>query len=186
MTSKLASLHSGLVARKGEAMPAVSHPLFSYVDKPRPAARDDRSAERRVWPPVAEQPTAARQQSQPRHTHAEPEAVSDATFEQARLEPSMQSAEAPAAQVTPPQLIAKTSAAPKVQHAEEAPDLAARHRMTLRLDHEQHHRLRLAAAIRDQSLQQVLSEALDNHLDGLCACALKDCACLAAAEGRQT
>lgn len=74
---------------------------------------------------------------------------------------------------------------PDHPHEDADHDPALRHRFTFRMTHEQRHRLRLAAAIRDQSLQTMLSDALDNHLNGLCACSLKDCACMAAAEAAQ-
>jgi predicted HicB family RNase H-like nuclease len=54
-----------------------------------------------------------------------------------------------------------------------------RYRLTFRMTPDQRRRLRIAAAKEDQSLQQLLSDALDGHLDGLCACSLRDCTCLA-------
>ncbi len=176
MTSKLASLHSGLVARKGEAMPAVSHPLFSYVDAPR---REEKSADvppaPRAWPPVR----ATREVEQldelvtaEESGQSEPDVRPDEALEQRPFAPS----------VTP-----KSETAPRPapherhDHGTDEHDSTYRHRLTFRMTQEQHHRLRLAAAIKDESLQHVLSEALDNHLDGLCACSLKDCTCMSAA-----
>ena len=67
MSSKLATLHAGLIARKGEARPAIAHAAFSYVDAPRPAPQPIRQGgdgiERHIigtatTPPPAEAPAA--------------------------------------------------------------------------------------------------------------------------------
>lgn len=173
MTSKLASLHAGLVARKGEAMPALTNPLFSYVDTPRPAAipsarlrqpapspeyGNEGAAERRVWPQVARQ-AAANEVVRPTPAR--------------EIEPAMV-AKPPEVKFSPP----------KPEHESVDSDHLHRHRFTFRMTQSQRRRLRLAAAVQDQSLQQLLSAALDNHLEGLCACSLKSCACLAAAEAQ--
>lgn len=50
-------------------------------------------------------------------------------------------------------------------------------RAGVRLDPEQSRRLRLAAAILGSSQQELISEALDRHLDRLAEGALQSCAC---------
>lgn len=179
MTSKLASLHSGLVARKGEAMPAVSHPMFSYVDTPRPVAREVPAETRRAWPPAVQldSPESVAAPSASSVTHSEspaPVATSESPPPTVQTRPVPSVARAESRHVS-------TRSEGDENDVQNSP----RHRFTFRLTHDQHHRLRLAAAIRDQSLQHLLSEALDNHLEGLCACSLKDCACLAAAEAQR-
>ncbi|HEY8593949.1 MAG TPA: hypothetical protein VIL84_01795 [Devosiaceae bacterium] len=160
MTSKLASLHAGLVARKGEASPALSNPGFSYVDTPRPMPRPAFGNE----------------------------------FEPERRAGAQRAAERPAMQVVPRQVVPREPQRPgpdlKAVAAQAAPDAHHRdnethhgpYRLTFRLTHDQRRRIRIAAAQKDQSLQQILSDALDNHLDGLCACSLSDCRCLARQE----
>jgi len=58
-------------------------------------------------------------------------------------------------------------------------DQPAPFRLTLRMTADQRRRLRIVAAQKDQTLQKSASEALDAYLDSLCACAMRDCACLA-------
>ncbi len=157
MSSKLASLHAGLIARKGEARPAIAHAAFSYVDAPRPAPqplRQDgdgmqrRSFARVVAPPAGDVP-----------------------------EPP-----APAPVRAAPRTPEPVRAAPRRKPVDD--DHARHFRLTFRMTSEQRRRLRIAAAKGEKSLQELLSEALDSHLDSLCACELRECACLAR-EGSQ-
>lgn len=207
MTSKLASLHAGLVARKGEAMPAQTNPHFSYVDRPRPDVMHTELEERRVerprWPHPAAQMSAvephgdpdgeaaqvAPQPSQRTPDKDEAEWTADTDRRRSAPSPVRQSAhiyQRRATDVVQPVEAPAKSAEPQNDPNSDADhDPALRHRFTFRMSHEQRHRLRLAAAIRDQSLQTILSDALNNHLDGLCACSLKDCACMAAVETAQ-
>jgi len=172
MSSKLASLHAGLIARKGEAAPAVAHPAFSYVDGPRPAPQSIRreadGIERRSFGAPA---VPARDGSPWTDGRAEPTRVDV-------LEPS-----APEPVRTAPPALEAVRAAPARKPAtggESRP-----FRLTLRLSADQRRRLRIAAAKEEMSLQEVLSDALDSHLDRLCACALRECTCLARAENLQ-
>lgn len=162
MSSKLASLHAGLVARKGEAMPAISHPAFSYVDTPRPIRREDDSVERRSFSTAANSPAPARveQRVQQRAAHES----------EARPQPQ-RSVAAPA---------------PRKPKREKSETQGARsYQLTFRMTRDQRRRLQIAAAQTDKSLQQTLSDAIDNHLDGLCACSLKECACMARNDAHQ-
>lgn len=179
MTSKLASLHAGLIARKGEAMPALSNPGFSYVDTARPSpvltqvpvpapVRDSSNGtkptdfpEVEPTPPVTAKPIVRQSPPLNREKPTQP-----------NLKPN-------------PEAITPRASREPVRKAEE--DNHPRpHKLTFRMTQDQRHRLRIAAAQRDKSLQQILSDALDNHLDGLCACSPKGCTCLARNEARQT
>lgn len=171
MSSKLASLHAGLVVRKGEAMPAISHPSFSYIDAPRPAPqpvrRDVDAGLRRSFASPA-----ARLQRQDVEMKTDVEAMSDERFSR----PFDDDAAPPPSQVVRP-------AVPR-QPVEmgAADDRLGPYRLTFRMTRDQRRRLRIAAAKKDMSLQTLLSEALNAHLDSLCACALRECTCLAREE----
>ena len=163
MTSKLASVHAGLVARKGEAMPALSNPGFSFVDTPRPARENA----------VHIQPsTLASQTSEPGTTIDQP------TGHRPPAQDIITSARPPSETVraaSPQKPVRQT-----LENSHSGP-----YKLTFRMTKDQRRRLRIAAAQRDMSLQQVLSEALDNHLDGLCACSLEACNCLARKQDQQ-
>lgn len=151
MSSKLATLHAGLIARKGEARPAIAHAAFSYVDAPRPA------------------PQPIRQGGDGIERHI----IGTAT--------TPPPAEAPAAPAAKPARAAP-SASKLVRTASsrnEDDDQSKPFRLTFRMSADQRRRLRIAAAKEEKSLQELLSDALDGHLDTLCACALRECSCLA-------
>lgn len=163
MSSKLASLHAGLVARKGEAVPAISHPSFSYTDTAWP------TEQQAWWDDEDDRPS-----------------VIDASV--ARLHPAAtRPVERPApvrddppVRPVPRAVPAATEDKPVEAHA--AGDTLGPYRLTFRMTHDQRRRLRIAAAKKDMSLQAVLAEALDAHLDSLCACSLRDCTCMAREE----
>lgn len=190
MTSKLASLHAGLIARKGEAMPALSNPGFSYVDTARPA-------------PVLTQVSAQTQAQVPAPTPAAAPIRDDSNdTKPTGLTPDARQAPPPPVTAKPivrqsPPLNREKSTRPSLEAAttlraqrepvrktEEDKRLQP-HKLTFRMTQDQRRRLRIAAAQRDKSLQQILSDALDNHLDGLCACSPEGCTCLARNETRQ-
>lgn len=123
---KYASLHAGLLARKGEAQPAPVTQIGA------------------VFPDHAEVP---------RPPQAEPE---------------------PAVQ-PPPR--AERQAAPRVSNLKSHPR-QARHKTTVRLTDEQRRRVRLASVQLERSQQSLVSEAIDDFLDQLCARELPNCACL--------
>jgi len=158
MSSKLASLHAGLIARKGEARPAIAHPAFSYVDAPRPAPQplrqDGDGMQRRSF---------ARAVALPSGDVPEPLAPEPVRAAPRTPEPVLR-------------------AAPRRKPVDD--DHARHFRLTFRMTSEQRRRLRIAAAKGEKSLQELLSEALDSHLDSLCACELRECTCLAR-EGSQ-
>jgi len=149
MTSKLASLHAGLVARKGEAMPALTNPALTYVDTPRPVHETSTNSQRHTMASALGQPPAVATTPANRFSSSkEEEPVAVPSLQKPLLDTEEGSHHGP-------------------------------YRLSFRMTKDQRRRLRIAAAQNDRSLQQMLSVALDNHLDGLCACSLKECACLA-------
>jgi hypothetical protein len=159
MSSKLASLHAGLIARKGEAAPAVAHPAYSYVDGPRPAPqpmrRDGDGIEWRSFGAPAALPSADAPEPVPALVRATPP--------------------------TPPAPEPVRAVPPQKPAAD---DHAGPYRLTFRMTADQRRRLRIAAAKEEMSLQELLSNALDSHLDTLCACKLHECTCLAREGGQ--
>ena len=156
--SKLATLHAGLIARKGEARPAMAHAAFSYVDGPRPAPQplrhDGEGIERHSLVPAAALPPA----DAPAAPQPEP--------------------------VRPPRP-ARTPARAAPPQKSEDDDHSKPFRLTFRMSADQRRRLRIAAAKEEKSLQELLSDALDGHLDTLCACAMRECSCLAREQGQR-
>lgn len=162
MSAKFASLHAGLLARKGEAAPAIPSPLgqVSYVDTG-PAAGND--TERRDIEPTSERPLF----------RAKP----------ADTPPLGEASSAPLPEAAPPTMpegccggapLADFAARPAAVHD------VLDYRAEVRLSAEQKRRLRTVAAQMDWSQQRILSEALDTWLDQLSETAMKSCACLRA------
>jgi hypothetical protein len=168
MTSKFASLYAGLLARKGEATPVFVNPAVSYIDTPRPDGESDGEVIRRNVASADGLPLMAEK------------AMAD---------------DDPAAGLTPgvqgPVVKAPSTNGSSHLHAVNGTAPRKRARKTIKREHhgpyrfsfripaDQHRRLRVAAAQKNISLQQALSDALDKYLDGLCACSLSDCNCMA-------
>jgi hypothetical protein len=180
-----ASLSSGLLARKGQARPAMRPQGFGFntgLDDlgwndmghdaaPRPVtARLPASLAGPAAPapmPVAV-PPVVRQQEEIAREFAAP-----AEPEPAKPEPAKPEivAEAPAPVAPKPRAAPRKARAPKP--AASAPqDTAQRGEgrkaaFTLRLDAERHLRLRLACAVQNRSAQTLVTDALDQWLDSL-------------------
>jgi hypothetical protein len=141
----LASLTSGLLARKGAAQPAMRRPMLGFGRAPM-AQQDDLG-----W--------------------------NDMGFD---VEPAPQPVEEPAAPIG---LTPMTAIVPEPPVVAERKTLAKRlagkaaavatprgerkSAFTLRLDAQRHLKLRLACAVSGRSAQQIVTEALDDLLDGL-------------------
>jgi hypothetical protein len=149
--SKYASLHAGLLARKGEASPAIPSGFAnaSYVDAPPPEAGSQRRdvearSSRSVSPskPVVEcdRPRAACEDS----------------------------AQAPSCCAGAGRML------PQDPHA----GIERTGRAEVRLTAEQRRRLRTVAVQTSRSQQRILSDALDAWLDRLCETEMQDCTCL--------
>lgn len=156
-TKSFASLSSTLLARKGQARPAMrpqGFPGFGHVAE----AIDDLgwndmgSSDHVVAPPVPV-PSVLRQ----REVLKEEFEPSMPLVEDSVVEPvaaPVVDRPSVAARVRPP--VVRAPAGSKAKAA-----------FTLRLDHERHLRLRLASASANRSAQQIVTEALDNYLKTL-------------------
>jgi hypothetical protein len=179
-----ASLSSGLLARKGQARPAMRPQGFGFSTTglddlgwndmghdagPRPAT--PRLPANLAGPAVSvpmpvEVPPVVRQQEEIAREFArpaEPEVVAEPVVEVI--------AEAPAPVAPKPKAAPKKAKAPKV--AAPAPKGVAKRgegrkaAFTLRLDAERHLRLRLACAVQNRSAQLLVTDALDQLLESL-------------------
>ena len=144
-TKSFASLSSTLLARKGQARPAMRPQGFSGFGNASEAAEDlgwnDMGHPESVAPPVAV-PSVLRQR-------------------EALIEEFAAPATAPSVDPTP---AAPVAAPPKPRGAV---GLKAKAAFTLRLDHDRHLRLRLASALANRSAQQIVTQALDDFLNAL-------------------
>jgi hypothetical protein len=175
MTSKFASLYAGLLARKGEATPVFTNPAVSYVDAPRAQANgEDGEMIRRNVASADGLPLMA-------------EKAMGGDDPAAGLTPGMAGAlpHAHTNNGSRAHLHAVKTAPPKKRRARKVNgDHAGPYRFSFRMPADQHRRLRVAAAQKNISQQQALEQALENYLDGLCACSLKECNCLAPQGGK--
>jgi len=183
-----ASLSSNLLARKGQARPAMRPQGFVGLspatahddlgwndmgeDAPRPApiqVHQPQHHQPAPKPMVLRQREELDQQiAEPRF---EPEPVSEPAGEQksplAVRQPKAEAkpvAEAPAAAPARAKPVAKAAVA---RAARTAVDKKGKAAFTLRLDHDRHLRLRLASALTNRSAQLLVTEALDAFLDTL-------------------
>lgn len=150
----LASLTSGLLARKGAAQPAMRRPIMGFG----PQATSALLQEDLGWNDMGFDVT------QPEPAPAEPRPVVGLTPMTAP----------PAAAPVPPVVVAREDLAERIAEAVKtvAPKArpAAKGRktaFTLRLDADRHLKLRLASAVAGRSAQQIVTEALDALLAGL-------------------
>jgi hypothetical protein len=191
-----ASLSSNLLARKGQARPAMRPQGFVGLspatthddlgwndmgeDAPRPAPLP---APIQVQQPQIHQPAPKpmvlrqreeldQQIAEPRF-EPEPETISEPTGEQksplAVRQPKAEAklvADAPAPAAAPAKAKPVAKAA-VARAAREAVDKKGKAAFTLRLDHDRHLRLRLASALTNRSAQLLVTEALDAFLDTL-------------------
>ncbi|WP_222950455.1 hypothetical protein [Sphingomonas sp. JC676] len=184
-----ASLSSNLLARKGQARPAMrpqgfvglspatTHDDLGWNDMGEDAPRPQPlPAPVQVQHPVPK-PMVLRQREeldqQIAEPKPEPEAISEPTGDQksplAVRQPKAEAqdlaeAPAPVAAPAPARPVAKAMVA---RAAREAIDKKGKAAFTLRLDHDRHLRLRLASALTNRSAQLLVTEALDAFLDTL-------------------
>lgn len=152
-TKPLASLSSGLLARKGQAKPAMRPqgflgmtPVAAHEDLGWNDMGDEAPSVPASKPVVLRQLEALDEQLAV-HT-PEPEAIAT---EPAEPEPVF----APVSKGTLARVV-REAAAKKGKSA-----------FTLRLDHDRHLRLRLASAVTNRSAQQLVTQALDTFLESL-------------------
>ena len=165
MSAKYASLHAGLLARKGEASPAIPSPLggVSYIDQPQ---------RRDVDPPRLETPYDDRRRQ-------------DASLIARKAGPSgpepsgSQTLKTPAS-ASPPSGCCSGAAAPHSPPPLPGPDAPLDFRASVRLTAEQKRRLGTVSVQMNWSQQRILAIALDEWLDRLCTTQMRHCACLKA------
>lgn len=138
-----ASLSSGLLARKGQARPAMRPQGFD------PSIQAGAALEDLGWNDMGQEAP------QP------PAATSAPTIADSPGEP-----ERPAEPTTPAEPVEPASTVVALPLARAAPGAKGKAAFTLRLDPVRHLRLRLACALKHQSAQRVVTEALDTFLAG--------------------
>lgn len=150
----LASLTSGLLARKGAAQPAMRRPVMGFGRQANAALLQDDLG----WNDMGFDVT------EPEPVPAEPRAV-------VGLTPMTQP---PVAAPVPPVVFAREELAERMVEAVKTVSPAARPvakgrkaAFTLRLDADRHLKLRLASAVVGRSAQQMVTEALDIFLASL-------------------
>lgn len=179
-TPKFASLHGGLLARKGEASPAIppSMARASYTDaapQPQHPLREAAPHLHAAPPPHTSVPaTPANGAEGPRKNRF----ISEVKSAPSRAKP--------ATKFQPlagkPKTEAKAASATGncgADCASRSKDSNKKYRISLRLNAEQRRRLRTAAAQLEVSNQQLVAKALDAYLDQLGLGDLNGCACLA-------
>ncbi|WP_066652517.1 MULTISPECIES: hypothetical protein [Sphingomonas] len=155
-TKSFASLSSTLLARKGQARPAMRSQGFSGFGNVSEVIDDlgwnDMGTEVPAQPPVAvvtpPVPPVLRQR--------------EALKEEFEAPVSAPADSAPVAESAAAAEPAKPVAAPRAPVG-----MKAKAAFTLRLDHDRHLRLRLASALANRSAQQIVTTALDDYLNAL-------------------
>lgn len=143
----MASLSSGLLARKGQAKPAMRPQGFVSLSPN--GSYDDLG-----WNDMGDEPVAVTQPVH--HQPVEKPAVLR------QIEAIEQKIAAPAPVAAAPKPMAPAAAVRVAKAVAAKTNKAA---FTLRLDTDRHLRLRLASAVTNRSAQQIVTEALDAFLD---------------------
>ncbi len=150
----LASLTSGLLARKGAAQPAMRRPVMGFGQQATAALLQDDLG----WNDMGFDVT------EPEPVPAEPRAVVGLT---PMTQPPV-AAPVPTVMVEREELAERMEAAVKtIAPAKRAATKGRKAAFTLRLDADRHLKLRLASAVVGRSAQQMVTEALDNFLAAL-------------------
>lgn len=169
MSAKYASLHAGLLARKGEASPALPSPLGQVSYNDRPQRRD-------ADLPRAETPLIARKPPPSPDTDG---AAARSSANTGPEKPGQPAVDTPAP-ASPQGGCCSGAAAPNTPPPLPGPDAPLVFRASVRLTAEQKRRLGTVSVQMHWSQQRILAIALDEWLDRLCASEMKDCACLKA------
>lgn len=175
----IASLSSGLLARKGAARPAMRRPLIQHGDASASAVQDDLGWNDMGYD-VDPDPNTPMDYE---HDHgfnplanAVPEVKPEVKQQQERIAEQLQvQAEelgvaehpvpaAPVVSIAVPRTI--ISPAPVVRDRA-APGSKGKSAFTLRLDADRHLKLRFACAVSNRSAQQLVTAALDNFIDAM-------------------
>lgn len=145
MEKNFASLTAGLLARKGQARPAIRHA---------PTAVD--LAPQSVW--AGQTPSASRLAPAPTADRIDVGTAPDLPAPRSSAEPE------PAIEPAAAEASAPRAPEPAGPRDEQAPPVGGRSAFTLRLDPDRHLKLRLACAHRNISAQQMVTAALDAWL----------------------
>ena len=172
-TKPLASLSSGLLARKGHASPAMRRQGFDSMLSAGPAPLEDLGwndmGDEPVPSPAREQYEQLREQFEPT-PRAEPINPARLLSPEPKLKAPPPAEVEPVAVVTepartvPPIAVRRARQQARARVGRTATGKAA---FTLRLDAERHLKLRLASALERESAQMLVTRALDQFLDGL-------------------
>lgn len=152
----MASLSSGLLARKGQAKPAMRPQGFvgithhSHEDLGWNDMGEDLPVAAPAPQPVASKPVVLRQI----------EALDEQISQAAAPEPVVSAPEPAAPAPTPAPRATRKAVVPRIGTKTKAA-------FTLRLDNDRHLRLRLASALTNRSAQHIVCEALDAFLESL-------------------
>lgn len=183
-TTKFASLHSGLLARKGQAAPAIASAMSpaAYTNNLPPEAPLLAEA----WPqealppqPLPLQPLPPQPQLQELPARERLEHEFRTVFPHAEIQNKASSNSASCGCAA-----SRTDNPPNIHTVPESAK-SRKYQVRLRIDAEQRRRLRTAAAQFGISNQQILSNALSTYLDRLGQDSLKNCACLAQRSTRE-
>lgn len=149
----MASLSSNLLARKGQARPAMRPQGFVGLS---PGTTQDDLG----WNDMGEEPAPAA---------AKPEVLRqiEALDEQISQPAPAPAREAVAEPVAPPPPAPARRAAAPPSRAPKPADRTAKFAFTLRLDNDRHLRLRLASALSNRSAQHLVCQALDAFLESM-------------------
>lgn len=162
----LASLTSGLLARKGAAQPAMRRPMMGFgLTAGANALQEDLGWNDMGFDVTQPEPVPTEARSVAGLTPMTPVPVA------APIPAVVTEREALAERIVESDLPAKVAKPAKVKKPS-APRTSAvsknrKAAFTLRLDADRHLRLRLATAVMGRSAQQIVTEALDTYLNGL-------------------
>lgn len=163
----MASLSSGLLARKGQAKPAMRPQGFGSMISPSHAALDDLGwndmghEPRRVEPGASPVPAPVQLVEANGTDHADivPPVVRQQSGLAAAIGAQLEEARDDEGKPLPNVAIRRAHQAVKGRKEKAA--------FTLRVDHDRHLKLRLACAVSRRSAQQIVTEALDMFLDSV-------------------
>lgn len=155
-----ASLSSSLLARKGQAKPAMRPQGFAgFGFAQANASHDDLG-----WNDMGHDAAPVSADIVPIHADVQPEADVPAVVHQQREEIAREMAPAPVAETVVAPVAAPIAQPARAKVVRAAPGSKGKAAFTLRLDPERHLKLRLVCAVEHRSAQQVVAAALDEYL----------------------
>jgi hypothetical protein len=177
-----ASLSSGLLARKGDARPAMRRQLNTLMGENAHVAQDDLGWNDMGYDVDPDQtapmdhdhsggynPLAAAVPEVKPEVKAQQERIAEQLHVQAEETPALHTSApaAPVVSIAPAKPAVIKSAITKAKTPRAAPGTKDKSAFTLRLDGDRHLRLRLACAISNRSAQQLVTAALDAFIESM-------------------